>query len=556
MNVQVAELLLGVRDPYHGGSAADRAGIADLAARLAVERRLVGDHHHLAARLGALRRLTADHQRPDLRLRALVLVTEELGCADRLAHFEPDPLLGLLARALPARPGLGALALHGRIEPGEIDGHAARAQRILGEIERKAVGVVQPERGCPGQLSARAQVRGRLLEQAQTALERVAKARLLELQHFGDQRLRTHQLGEGLAHLGDQHRHEAPHQRLARTKHVGVAHGAAHDPAQHVAAPFVRGHDAVGDQERAGAQVIGDHLVRGAVRAGRTRAGQLLARLDDAAEQIDVVVVVQPLEHRRDALEAHAGVNRGPGQRLAPAGRDLLELHEHQVPDLDEAVAGLVGAARRPARHPGPVVVEDLRARPARPGIAHRPEIVGGGDAQDPALGQPRDLPPQRERLVVLGIDRDQQPVRRQSVLPGHQVPGELDRHVLEVVAEREVAEHLEEGVVPGGVADVVEVVVLAAGAHALLRRGRAPVRPLLDAGEHVLELHHAGVGEQQRRVVVRHERARGHDLMAVLPEILEEGLADLVGAGHRSDGNPRVLSWPLDSGLPPSGKA
>ena len=51
--------------------------------------------------------------------------------------------------------------------------------------------------------------------------------------------------------------------------------------------------------------------------------------------------------------------------------------------------------------------------------------------------------------------------------------PGKLldkaDGLPLEVVAEREVAEHLEKGVVAGGVADVFQVVVLAAGAHALL---------------------------------------------------------------------------------------
>ena len=42
---------------------------------------------------------------------------------------------------------------------------------------------------------------------------------------------------------------------------------------------------------------------------------------------------------------------------------------------------------------------------------------------------------------------------------------------LLEIVAEREVPEHFEEGVMTGGVADVVEVIVLAAGADALLRR-------------------------------------------------------------------------------------
>ena len=55
----------------------------------------------------------------------------------------------------------------------------------------------------------------------------------------------------------------------------------------------------------------------------------------------------------------------------------------------------------------------------------------------------------------------------------GEELPRPRDRLGLEVVAEAEVAEHLEEREVPVGAADVVEVVVLAAGAHALLHRRR-----------------------------------------------------------------------------------
>ena len=86
-------------------------------------------------------------------------------------------------------------------------------------------------------------------------------------------------------------------------------------------------------------------------------------------------------------------------------------------------------------------------------------------------------LGPEVVGLVVGVVDRRPQPVGRQLVDLGEQLPGELDRVLLEVVAEREVAEHLEERVVARGVADVLEVVVLAARAHAALRGGGARVR-------------------------------------------------------------------------------
>src|SRR5260370_1074348 len=50
------------------------------------------------------------------------------------------------------------------------------------------------------------------------------------------------------------------------------------------------------------------------------------------------------------------------------------------------------------------------------------------------------------------------------------------------------------------------------------------PTLLFTNAGEDVLELHHAGIGEQQCRIVSRHERARRHDLVLVAREIVEKG--------------------------------
>jgi hypothetical protein len=160
----------------------------------------------------------------------------------------------------------------------------------------------------------------------------------------------------------------------------------------------------------------------------------------------------------------------GRGSVDARAVGLLIELHEDEVPDLDEAVAVLIGRSGRAARRYGAMIVEDFRAGAAGAGVAHRPEIVRGRDADDALLRQPGNLAPQAERLVVGVIDGDGQPVRRDAPFARDQRPRMMDRLLLEIIAEAEIAQHLEEGVVPGGIADIVEIIVLAARAHAFLR--------------------------------------------------------------------------------------
>src|SRR5699024_3879276 len=110
--------------------------------------------------------------------------------------------------------------------------------------------------------------------------------------------------------------------------------------------------------------------------------GDLGGSAHEVAEEIDIVIVVDVLHHRGDALQTHAGIHRGPGQRVERAVRLAIELHEHQVPYLDEAVAVLVRGARRTTGDVGAVIVENLGTGAARPGISHRPEVVAGTDTR------------------------------------------------------------------------------------------------------------------------------------------------------------------------------
>ena len=533
MDEEIAELLLGAGDPQPRPLALHRARIADLTTGLAVERRLVEDEKADLAGLQLLHLGAVLQERQHDALGGLGLVAEELRRADALADAEPHRFGRGLAGAGPGGAGLLALALHGDVEDLRIDADAAGLQSVLRQVEREAVGVVEREGGLAGELLACGKLAGLLIQNGKTALQRLAEARLFEAQGLGDERLGAHQLRVGLPHLAHEGRHEAVHQRILGSEELGVPHGAPHDAAEHVAAALVRRQHAVGDEEGRGAQVIGDDAVGGlAVALGR-HPGRMRHRLDERAEEIGVVVRMHALQDRSDALEAHAGVDGRPRQRDPVAGLDLLELHEDEVPELQEPVAVLVGRAGRAALQGLALVDEDLGARAAGTRIAHLPEIVGGRDADDLVVGESGDLLPQRGRVLVVVVDGDEEPVLRQVEFLRDQVPGELDGERLEVVAEREVSQHLEEGVVARRVADIVEVVVLAAGAHAFLRSRGAAVGPLLDAREDVLELHHAGIGEHQRRVVARHERARGQHLVAVLREVLEKGRPDFVDAAH-----------------------
>ena len=208
-------------------------------------------------------------------------------------------------------------------------------------------------------------------------------------------------------------------------------------------------------------------------------------------------------------------------------------LHEHEVPQLEEAVAlrvdgrAAVGSERRPA------VEVDLAARAARAGLARLPEVVAVAEALDPLHRHADDVVPDLLGDVVGLVHGDPQPVAVEPPRLGDELPARRDDELLEVVTEAEVAEHLEEHEVALGAADVVEVVVLAAGPYAFLRADGALVRRLLVAEEVGLERHHPGDVEQQRRIL-GHEARRRHDGVVAGDEEVDERLTDVVGTARR----------------------
>ncbi len=81
---------------------------------------------------------------------------------------------------------------------------------------------------------------------------------LLVLDDAGDALHALEQLGVGRLHEVGDEAGQLIEERVLDADHAGVAHGAAHDLAEHVAAAFVRRNDAVVDEKGRGAGVVGD----------------------------------------------------------------------------------------------------------------------------------------------------------------------------------------------------------------------------------------------------------------------------------------------------------
>src|SRR5690606_13962776 len=164
-----------------GGPLRDLAAVADLAARLGVERRLVEHDDAPLAHTEALDRRALPIQGGDPRRRGELLVAPE---ARGLARVFDRP-----ARAeSPGRARLLALARHRGRETGLVRADAGLPADIGCQVEREAVGVVQPERGLavePRPLAA-AQRREGGLEDLHAVGDGLEETFLLQAQHLGD----------------------------------------------------------------------------------------------------------------------------------------------------------------------------------------------------------------------------------------------------------------------------------------------------------------------------------------------------------------------------------
>ena len=269
---QVGSRSLRVGDLDHGATGGlDGAAVADLSARFAVEGRLGGDDLHRVAFARLARLFAVDRQGGDLRLELVDAVADE--ARGRVGGDHGRTLDAELARVA----GALRLRLHARRRSPSVSTSMPSARRMSSVMSsgnpyvsyrRKATSPARARRRRPS-------ARRSCVEQRQALVESLGEALLLAANRpLRCEARRSRELGIGFAHGGDHRLAHAVEEGLVEAEHLGVAGGAAQDAAQHVAAPVVGRHDAVGDHEVQRAAVVGDDAHRQIVLSARLRSAR------------------------------------------------------------------------------------------------------------------------------------------------------------------------------------------------------------------------------------------------------------------------------------------
>ena len=258
---------------------------------------------------------------------------------------------------------------------------------------------------------------------------------------------------------------------------------------------------------------------------------ELFSQLDQRVEEVGAGRPSRhPLFEGGHALQAHAGVDvLGRKGRQSPGFVHvvLVKTRFQYSRNRSHSQPGLQSGRRSRIRARGRSTARSKARRVRWPGrapevgAARKPDHALSGDAQ--GLPQIHGLlvrPPPASSPSKHG---DPDTVRSRPRWSGGELPAEPDGAFLEVVTYREVAQHLEERAVAGGEAHPVDIRWCGSTSARWSRRRCGRLRQAQEVG---FERLHPGSGQENRGVLVRHQRRAGYQQVALLNEVVKVQLA------------------------------
>ena len=541
MNEVAGAGFAGIGDGKDILAAGDGAAIAHLAAHFGIEGGAGENDLGGIALTDGFDPLALIDDTEDLAFGGQTLVADEVLAALNALEdiLDPGHIADIAGSGL---TGGGALLFHQGLVALLIHGDTALLAQLTGQIDGEAEGIIQAEGILAGEdgLALGGQLFQDGIDLIEAGINGAGKALLLHTDGLYDIVPALDELRIGALIFVDDGIGDLIQERLADAKETAMTGGTAQQAAQHIAAALILRDNAVADHKDGGADVVGDHtdgnILFLILLVGD--AGDLADLLHDVLDGIDLKEVIDALHDAGQALQAHAGIDvlvlQGGVMTLAVG----IELGEYQVPELNIAVAVTADMAIGTAAALfGPAVKVDLGAGAAGAG-ADLPEVILFAQTDHVVGGDAAALGPDIIGLVIILVNRDIELIDGQLQLLGDELPGPAGSVLLEVIAEGEVAQHLEVGAVAGGLAYIFDI----RGTDALLAAGgaEAAVRQELLPGEVFLEGGHAGIDEQEAGLILRHQRRRGQAGVPLTDKEFEEGFAQF------------IESCPFHSGLIP----
>ena len=271
--------------------------------------------------------------------------------------------------------------------------------------------------------------------------------------------------------------------RLVYTEELAVAGGSPQDSAQDITSSLIAGKNPISYQKCYCPAVIGNDPGRNIslLVCPVFLPAYLFHRPYNGLEKIRVVVALDSLNHRCQALKPHTRINIRFRQGIEVAVFISIELREYMVPDLKMAIAFTEHAAFLPAAANLRSLVKNyFRAGTTWTGFTHHPEVTVHPHADNPFGRNAHFLIPDLKGLIVILVNGNPEFLLRKPHLVREKIPSPENGFLLEIAAKGKIPQHFKKGMMTGRMTDVFQVIVFSTGADALLGACRPRVTSIL----------------------------------------------------------------------------